>query len=76
MDPSEVGQAIWIMLLFLLSISVKMPLYMKAHVRDFTSDPAISMKLTAQFVPLSLCRVSQLPQGIGCTDIQLLPVMS
>ncbi len=49
----------------------------EAHVRDFTSDPAISDELTAQFGTFAAFaeRLSYLKE-LGVTHIQLLPVMS
>ncbi|HEP1834762.1 TPA: pullulanase [Streptococcus suis] len=49
----------------------------EAHVRDFTSDPAISDELTAQFGTFAAFaeRLSYLKE-LGVTYIQLLPVMS
>ncbi|WP_449459029.1 pullulanase [Streptococcus suis] len=49
----------------------------EAHVRDFTSDPAISDELTAQFGTFAAFaeRLSYL-KDLGVTHIQLLPVMS
>jgi len=49
----------------------------EAHVRDFTSDPAISDELTARFGTFAAFaeRLSYLKE-LGVTHIQLLPVMS
>lgn len=76
-DPSEVGPS---ELTYATIPNFKQredAIIYEAHVRDFTSDPAISDELTAQFGTFAAFaeRLGYLKE-LGVTHIQLLPVMS